>query len=261
MNKIFFSYATEDKNKIAPYLDAFRDYDIPVWIDNEQIMLGSSIVEKISNGIESCSGAVLFLSNHYLDKPWTTEERNALIERKILQSDFSLVVVKLESCNVPPIIQHRLWFEDQNPAKLALSFSRLLGITKTTEIGIDVSDFLSIITEQEMERLALVIDENLGQKNYKFSFKPKKSKSLTIKLLTPVVSNLSDELRFQKQMLKTNEFFRRELKEQLLTVAIGTVFAPAFKLQLEKKLKDIENTRNELREVIDALIDEINEED
>jgi len=72
--KIFFSYASEDAEQVLQFREAFKQADVPVWIDNEQIGYGDSIPGRINAALTDCSGAVLFFSPNYIRKPWTTEE-------------------------------------------------------------------------------------------------------------------------------------------------------------------------------------------
>ncbi len=256
MAKIFFSYATEDAAQIVQFRNAFEQLDVPVWIDHEQIVYGDSIPGKIDSALTECSGAILFISSNYLRKPWTTEERNTLIYHMVEEDEFKLVVVQLESCDVPPSLRHRLWANKQSPNNLANFFGQWLGITEPSEKEVEIKDFIQVIDNQMMERLALVITEHLtSTRNFEIAitFNAKQFGNVVITLVSPVTENLHDELRFQLRMIKTHDFFRREFQEKIAEGGLG-IFDPAYKFQLEKRMVVLEESRRELRDGVDAVI-------
>src|SRR5436309_7790008 len=84
--RIFFSYATENRGVVDQYLDAFRQRGIEVWIDHEQIRYGDSLVARIEEAIQQCRHAVIFFSKEYAEKVWTSEEKKALVHMLIESS-------------------------------------------------------------------------------------------------------------------------------------------------------------------------------
>jgi hypothetical protein len=173
------------------------------------------------------------------------------------KDDFKLVVVQLESCDIPKLLSHRLWAGGESPLELAQFFSKWLGHMKTEEKGTEIHDFIQAIDERTLERLALTIADRLnadGLKNtIEFSFDTKQFNKTIIRLVTPITETLHDELRFNLQMIKTHEFIRQELKIKIMEEGLG-LFEPAFKLRLQKKITELESSRQDLKDTVDALV-------
>ena len=256
MAKIFFSYASEDAEQVLQFREAFKQADVPVWIDNEQIGYGDSIPGRINAALTDCSGAVLFFSPNYIRKPWTTEERNALVYQMLERGDFKVVVVRLQPCEIPPILNHRLWLGNGLPSKLSGFFKQWLGKIEIDQQNEEIADFILVIDDRTAERLATEITEHLQISNRSrpndINFMTKQFGKLKIKLITPTES-LHDEIRHQLRMIRTHDFFRREFQAKLAEGALG-IFEPGFKLQLQNKMSELENARQNLREAIDALV-------
>jgi hypothetical protein len=257
MAKIFLSYATEDTGQVTKFREAFKERGVPVWIDNEQIGYGNSIPGEINAALTECSGAVLFFSKNYVKKPWTTEERNALVYQMLEKGDFKLVVVQLEQCEIPPILKHRLWLSKDSPSSLSIFFNQWLGNVETDQKDEEISDFILVIDDRTVERLASKITEHLQlnktNSTNDISFSTRQFGELRIKLLNPLPETLHDEIRFQLRMIGTHEFFRRDFQSKHAEGGLG-IFEPAFKLQLQKKISKLENSRQELRDAVDALV-------
>lgn len=79
----FVSYKTRDSaaftTKVAAELK-LRGYD--VWLDNDEIRPGDSILSSIESGMTSSIDAVLILSEHYFDG-WSEHERRAVFSLMI----------------------------------------------------------------------------------------------------------------------------------------------------------------------------------
>ncbi len=76
--KLFISHASEDKDDfVRPLAKALSD-DFDVWYDEYQLVMGDSLLEKISKGLSTCDFGVVILSQHFFAKKWTQQELNGL---------------------------------------------------------------------------------------------------------------------------------------------------------------------------------------
>lgn len=79
---VFMSHASEDKESIArPLAEALEARGLRVWFDNQEILIGDSIRQKIEEGLAQSSYGVVILSKPFISKFWTNFELDGLIER------------------------------------------------------------------------------------------------------------------------------------------------------------------------------------
>lgn len=79
---IFISHATEDKESVAvPLAKELSKYPIKVWIDNQELKIGDSLLEKIHEGITKSRYGVVILSPNFFAKKWTKRELKMLFMR------------------------------------------------------------------------------------------------------------------------------------------------------------------------------------
>ena len=79
---LFISHASEDKESVArPLKDALEGLGLRVWFDEQEILIGDSIRQKIERGLSQSQYGVAILSKHFMSKIWTNYELDGIIER------------------------------------------------------------------------------------------------------------------------------------------------------------------------------------
>jgi hypothetical protein len=75
----FLSHATEDKDVVArPLAEALTARRLRIWFDEFELMIGDSLVEKLSAGIRASRFGILVLSPAFFAKRWTKHELDML---------------------------------------------------------------------------------------------------------------------------------------------------------------------------------------
>lgn len=77
---VFISHASEDKDEVArPLAHLLQEAGLRVWFDEQELKLGDSLNEGISNGLRRSRFGLVVLSPHFIKrKKWTAYEINAL---------------------------------------------------------------------------------------------------------------------------------------------------------------------------------------
>jgi TIR domain-containing protein len=77
---VFFCYAHKDKEAVVrPLAEALKASGFTYWLDEEEILWGHPVREKIEEGISNSRFAVVVISSNSIDKPWPTAEINAAL--------------------------------------------------------------------------------------------------------------------------------------------------------------------------------------
>ena len=82
----FICHASEDKEKYAlPLSNSLSQLGYKVWIDNTQIYIGDSLVERIQEGIVNSRYAIILLTENFFNdkKVWTKKELETFLMRDI----------------------------------------------------------------------------------------------------------------------------------------------------------------------------------
>jgi hypothetical protein len=166
---IFISHATEDKESVAlPLAKELSKYPIKVWIDNQELKIGDSLMGKINEGIEKSHYGVVILSPNFFSKKWTKRELEMLFTKDeeddvvILPVWHNVTVKEVKSYNlllasklgiptskgfdyVAAEIAHRMWpdLDLRIPAKYV---RELKYVDKTVDSLIRSSSISDIIT-------------------------------------------------------------------------------------------------------------------
>ena len=90
---VFISHASEDKETVArPLAISSADLNITYWFDQQEILIGDNIRQKIDEGIRSSRFGVIILSPDFLAKGWTNYELDGLTNLQMTQNGTLLPV-------------------------------------------------------------------------------------------------------------------------------------------------------------------------
>jgi hypothetical protein len=88
---VFVSHASEDKEEVARPLAAMLGHkNISVWLDENVLVPGDSLYDKIRQGLAESSYGVIILSRSFFAKDWPQRELRALSSR---QTDREKVII------------------------------------------------------------------------------------------------------------------------------------------------------------------------
>ena len=118
--KVFISHASEDKSFVVPFATALRTKGIDAWVDQWEIKLGDSLVQKIfEEGIRSAAIVIVVLSKISVEKKWVKEELDAAVVGRINQTS-RLIPLLIEECDVPIALRATKWVRFHGDASLVV---------------------------------------------------------------------------------------------------------------------------------------------
>ena len=79
MTDIFLSYASEDRDRVVPLVDALREEGWSVWWDRE-LHAGPRFDQVIEEAIDAASCIVVVWSKHAIISDWVRTEANEGLE-------------------------------------------------------------------------------------------------------------------------------------------------------------------------------------
>lgn len=109
MNRVFFSYASEDFDLVNSVRNALLEVapELEVWIDVYEITAGESLITRIAEGIESAEKFVIFLSPGSITKPWVNRELQKAIMHELngIDPNFIVPIRAGAISKMPPFIE------------------------------------------------------------------------------------------------------------------------------------------------------------
>jgi hypothetical protein len=100
--RVFVSHASEDKERfVIPFATALRERGVDAWVDQWEMQIGDSLVDKIfEEGLRGAAAVLIVLSDASIRKPWVREELNTAVVARIKRGA-KLIPIILDNCEVP----------------------------------------------------------------------------------------------------------------------------------------------------------------
>ena len=103
----FVSHSSKDKPFIRQLASDLTEQGITVWIDEQMIKVGDSIVEKISQGLAESDYFLIALSENSVNSEWVKKELNQALLKEIEAREVKILPLKLSECEIPLLIKEK----------------------------------------------------------------------------------------------------------------------------------------------------------
>ena len=133
--EVALSFAGEEREYVEKVARALQSRGIEVFYDEfEQVSLwGTDLVEVLHDVFENRANlAVMFISEHYVEKPWPTHERRSILSRAVRERSNYVFPVRFDETPVPglPTSIHYELVEKHGPEELAAIIAEKIGISR-----------------------------------------------------------------------------------------------------------------------------------
>ena len=95
----FISYSQHDWPVVSRLVESLKH--VGVWVDKRNVELGDALPDKIESGISGASTFILVLSKSSLASRWVKYETHMATIRHLEDSNFRVLVLKVDDCDVP----------------------------------------------------------------------------------------------------------------------------------------------------------------
>lgn len=122
-NKIvaFISHSSKDKPFIRQLTTDLTKAGVSVWLDEQKILVGDSITEKVSQGLAESDYFLLALSEASVSSPWVQKELNSALISEIEKRKVKILPLKLSECEIPTLIKDKKYADFTGSYKSALN--------------------------------------------------------------------------------------------------------------------------------------------
>jgi hypothetical protein len=123
---VFLSHNHADKDFVRLIGLRMQRLGVNVWLDEAEINPGDSLIEKISQGIESCEYVVAFISKNSIDSPWVKKELSIALTREIKGKLYKVIPVLLDYVDIPVWLEDKLYVDFIDKKDITNGFGKLL---------------------------------------------------------------------------------------------------------------------------------------
>ena len=104
---VFISYSHLDKGFVKDLATALVKNNANVWIDEWELNVGDSIIDRIQRAIESAGALLVVLSKASVDSEWCKKELNAGLIRELEEKRVVVLPVLKEDCKIPTFLRDK----------------------------------------------------------------------------------------------------------------------------------------------------------
>lgn len=126
MPSIFLSHSWEDKLFARKLANKLRENGIGVWLDEAELRIGDSLIQKISEAIKKTDYVAAVLSRNSVSSPWVQKELALAMSEEIAGRKVKVLPILLEKCELPEFLRDKLYADFTKPENFDTQFLRLL---------------------------------------------------------------------------------------------------------------------------------------
>lgn len=109
MTSIFLSHNSQDKYFVRKLKEDLKRDGVVVWFDEDEMKVGDSLIEKISEGISNMEYLGAILSKNSVESEWVKKEDAIAMTAEISGKRVKVLPVLLEECNIPVFLEDKIY--------------------------------------------------------------------------------------------------------------------------------------------------------
>jgi len=107
--RVFISHNWKDKEVARQIAKDLTARGIGVWLDEAEIRLGDSLIEKIREGIDNVEYLLVLLSSASVDSQWVRKEVDTAMNQEIEGKRVKVLPVLLDECDLPGFLKGKFY--------------------------------------------------------------------------------------------------------------------------------------------------------
>lgn len=126
MPSVFLSHSSKDKFFARKLAEELSKFGIKVWIDEAEMKVGDSLIDKISHAIDKSDYVAAILSNNSVQSNWVKKELHIAMTREIEGRNLTILPILIEQCLIPSFLQDKLYADFTDTSKFDDALSKIL---------------------------------------------------------------------------------------------------------------------------------------
>lgn len=126
MSSVFLSHNSKDKPWVRNLAERLIADEVIVWLDEAEINIGDSLIEKISAGIHDMRFVAAIISKNSVESSWVQKEISIAMSKEISGREVTVLPLVIDNCDLPTSLSDKLYADFTNPNEFEISYSKLL---------------------------------------------------------------------------------------------------------------------------------------
>lgn len=126
MKSAFISHSWHDKRVARMIAETLQRLGGEVWLDDAEIKLGDSLIEKIRSGIDSVDYVIALISKKSVTSEWVSRELDVAMNQEIEGRRVKVLPVLVSKCPLPGFLKGKLYADMSSPRAIQRSLPMLL---------------------------------------------------------------------------------------------------------------------------------------
>lgn len=126
MINVFISHSHKDKMIARTLARKLNQYGIYAWIDEAEIKIGDSLIDKIRDGIDKVDYLIALISADSVESEWVKKELDIAMNREIESKRVVVIPVLTGKCELPGFLKGKLYADMTSNKKINKNFPLLL---------------------------------------------------------------------------------------------------------------------------------------
>lgn len=126
---VFLCHASVDKPTVRKVCNDLTHAGHKVWMDEFEINVGDSIVDKINQATAKADALVIFMSNASTSSSWVQREWQSTLARRLSGQSVAILPALIEDCDAPALISDIKYADFRSSYRVGLE-SLLRGLSR-----------------------------------------------------------------------------------------------------------------------------------
>lgn len=126
MSSVFLSHNSKDKPWVRNLAERLISDGVLVWLDEAEINIGDSLIDKISSGINDMEFVAAIISSNSIESSWVQKELSIAMSKEVSSRAVTVLPIVIEKCSLPTSLSDKLYADFTDPERFENEYSRLL---------------------------------------------------------------------------------------------------------------------------------------
>ena len=145
-HRVSLSHSRQDKDFVRKLATDLREHSVSFWLDELEMQVGDSLMERIQEGINDARYFIVVLSPHSIDSRWVRKELGTAFALEIERDEKFILPALLTECEEPVLLRDRVYADFRESYEIGLLglLKALVGRQRLREVCfIPPGDFIS----------------------------------------------------------------------------------------------------------------------
>jgi hypothetical protein len=126
MSSVFLSHNSKDKPWVRKLAKLLTADGIVVWLDEAELNIGDSLIDKISTAIDEMKFVAAVISRNSIASAWVQKELSLAMSKEIKGRRVTVLPLLIEQCDLPAALRDKLYADFTSPDNFESEYNKLL---------------------------------------------------------------------------------------------------------------------------------------